>query len=150
MALARTGGGQTGSGKAYRTREFQHPGVAKAKGFAEQNLACPIKTRKISKLLDLSETHFCRIFREETGKTFLAYVNELRMGAAMQLLTGGTMRVLRMKEIANGVGFSSVSHFNHKFRQHFGVSPSQYRAKIGQGIRKSNKLSGSHADPGAP
>jgi two-component system response regulator YesN len=125
-----------------KPRDPEHLGIKEAKTFVDQHLSEQATTRAIARHVGLSEAHFCRVFRKCTGTTFLDYVHRVRIDAAKQLLTDPSLRV---KEIAHALGFRTVSHFNHKFRQHTGASPREHRAKIGQEKSKSNKLSGSPA-----
>jgi AraC-like DNA-binding protein len=61
---------------------------------------------------------------ELTKQTPMELVFEHRLGRAARLLAGGEDGV---GEIAYAVGFRSVSHFTHRFRQRFGVSPSAWK-----------------------
>ncbi len=62
---------------------------------------------------------------EQSGASFVARVNELRLKRAFALLTRFPNRPIA--EIAAQAGFSNVSHFNRLFRQRFGDSPSGVR-----------------------
>ncbi len=48
---------------------------------------------------------------------------EVRLGQAARLLAG---RMGTVSEVAYGTGFKSVSHFSRRFREHYGVTPSEY------------------------
>ena len=63
---------------------------------------------------------------EQSGTSFTAQVNELRLQRAFALLRqSGEMRI---SDIALQVGFSDLSHFNRLFRSRFGDTPSAVRA----------------------
>jgi AraC-like DNA-binding protein len=64
---------------------------------------------------------------EQSGASFVARVNELRLKRAFSLLTRFPDRPV--SAIAASVGFSNVSHFNRLFRQRFGDSPSGVRSR---------------------
>jgi AraC-like DNA-binding protein len=64
---------------------------------------------------------------EQSGASFVARVNELRLKRAFALLTRVPNRPVA--EIAAQAGFSNVSHFNRLFRQRFGDSPSGVRSR---------------------
>ena len=76
-------------------------------------------------LAGMSTSSFCRYFRRVTGKTFVEFVNELRVGRACRLLTESERPVT---EIAYTVGFGSLSNFNRRFRELRGMNPRAYRA----------------------
>ena len=57
------------------------------------------------------------------GKTISAYLRDLRMEKAAELLLGGRMKII---EIALEVGYSSPSHFTTAFREMFDCCPGLY------------------------
>lgn len=65
---------------------------------------------------------------EQSGASFVARVNELRLKRAFALLTRFPSRGIA--EIAAQAGFSNVSHFNRLFRLRFGDSPSGVRSRL--------------------
>jgi AraC-like DNA-binding protein len=67
---------------------------------------------------------FCRFFKKRTGKTFIRFLNEIRIREACRRLT--TQPDLPISEIAFACGFKNVSSFNRVFRQIMGQSPSTY------------------------
>jgi AraC-like DNA-binding protein len=64
---------------------------------------------------------------EQSGASFVARVNELRLKRAFVLLSRFPNRPV--SEVAAMAGFSNVSHFNRLFRQRFGDSPSGVRGR---------------------
>lgn len=63
-------------------------------------------------------------FKKHTGYTIVQYVGRKRMEYAAQLLSTKDYSVA---EISNMLNLSSVSYFIKKFKEQFGVTPSQYR-----------------------
>lgn len=72
----------------------------------------------------LSVYHFCRVFKQVTGSTVVAYINQLRTGKAAALLSASDMPV---RDIAAAVGWEDECYFSRCFKKWFGVSPSDYR-----------------------
>jgi transcriptional regulator GlxA family with amidase domain len=64
---------------------------------------------------------------EQSGASFVARVNELRLKRAFALLTRFPNR--SVAEIAAQAGLTNVSHFNRLFRRRFGDSPSEVRSR---------------------
>jgi AraC-like DNA-binding protein len=64
---------------------------------------------------------------EQSGASFVARVNELRLKRAFVLITRLPERPV--SGIAASAGFSNVSHFNRLFRQRYGDSPSGVRSR---------------------
>lgn len=101
--------------------------------FVEQHYPEKLTVQQAAGIVNLSEYHFCRTFKKMTGKTFVEYVNLLRINAAEQLLIHSSDPVT---EIAFNVGFGSVNYFSQMFRQYKRFSPSQCRKQNvkGQGL----------------
>ena len=74
--------------------------------------------------IGLSRAHFFSLFRRDTRVTPLVYANALRFEAAVDRLTHGTESV---GEVSDSLGFSAPGHFSRFFRQHLGITPSDYR-----------------------
>lgn len=88
---------------------------------------------ELSRQVDCSPFHLCRIFREQTGLSIHRYLNRLRLRVATDELSGGRDNMTRM---ALSLGFSSHSHFSAAFRREFGVSPSRVRRAISGGMAR--------------
>lgn len=72
----------------------------------------------------MSKANFCRIFKKETGNTFLQHLNNLRVAYAHSLLIETNMPI---QKIADKAGFSSVMHFDRIFKNTHSMSPSEFR-----------------------
>lgn len=78
----------------------------------------------LSKMADVSETTFRRLFKEQTGKTPTDFIREIRLTtAARKLLVSNEM----VSIIAYEVGFENSNYFVRTFKQAFGMTPNQYR-----------------------
>lgn len=73
-----------------------------------------------------SHTQLARKFKQHMGVTLVNYLTTVRMGNAHDYLMHSEMSIL---EISEALGYGSVSHFNHVFKEHFGITPSSYRKK---------------------
>jgi transcriptional regulator GlxA family with amidase domain len=74
--------------------------------------------------VNLSRSHFSKIFKRETGKTLTEYVEELRMNQSRMLLRTTSFSV---GEIAEMVGIDDIFYFSKLYKKHFRVSPSKDR-----------------------
>ncbi len=92
--------------------------------YIDQHLADPISLGQLASLCALSEYHFARMFRQSFGLPPHQYLLARRLTRAQSLLRGGAMP---LGEIAWLCGFSSASHFTHRFRQAMGATPGEYR-----------------------
>jgi len=92
--------------------------------FVASNYQRPILLEEVAEQIHLSPTAFCRYFKERTGKSFLQYLNQYRIGLARKLLIDSQMKI---QEIAFECGFGNLSHFNKHFKKLTGVIPKIYR-----------------------
>lgn len=115
--------------KLNQQNQRQADSIAKAKGFLADNFANPELTLKsAADYVGLNEKYFSSRFTKEAGITFSAYLTDLRMQRAKQLMMTTD---LKMYEISERVGYHNVEHFNRMFKRAMGVSPSDYRRSGG-------------------
>lgn len=93
--------------------------------YIDDNYMIPLMVEDLLRLAHLSRSHFHAVFAEETGTTFIDYLNRIRTAQAKRLLQESSLPIA---QIALGCGFSSLSHFYAVFRQHSGFAPREYRA----------------------
>src|SRR5699024_1347829 len=77
---------------------------------------------KVAKEANLTPPAFCRYFKKHTGKTFVSFLNELRINEACKKLIAPD-REIQVSEIAYKCGFNSVTNFNRVFKRLKGISP---------------------------
>ena len=94
--------------------------------YVRENTAGDLRLETVARVANFSPYHFHRIFKAIVGETLNGYVRRLRaQRAASQLIHNPTLTIT---EIAVACGYSSSSAFSREFRQHFGVSATQFRA----------------------
>jgi AraC-like DNA-binding protein len=73
--------------------------------------------------------HYLGIFfKEQTGVSIRDYINQFKLHLIEHRLQYSS---LSLKEIANELGFTDLSHLNKFFRTHRKMSPSAYRKQVG-------------------
>jgi AraC family transcriptional regulator len=87
--------------------------------------------RCMAKESGLSRAHFYRLFESSTQITPHVYVNLLRMEMAVRSVIDGDDS---LHSVSDGLGFSAQSHFTRFFRDHAGVSPSEFRQVSRMGL----------------
>jgi AraC-like DNA-binding protein len=100
--------------------------IAKARKYIHANLDQPLPLGAVARQAGLSESHFCRLFKEATGLTLTDYVNRCRIEWAKRELLRPEARV---SEIAFLVGYQSLSQFNRSFARIVGQAPTVYRRR---------------------
>lgn len=71
--------------------------------------------------------HLSRIFSQQTGKSFSAYLNDYRMERAKALLLD---RTLTVQEIGEKVGIPNGKYFGDAFKKWCGMPPREYRQMV--------------------
>lgn len=93
---------------------------------------CTVK--KLAKELYLSVSRTGHLVKEECGENFHVLLNLERIGRAKRLLLTSD---LLLEQIAERVGFYSVSYFSRIFRQYEKVTPGKYRRQSWDKIQES-------------
>lgn len=75
-----------------------------------------------------SARHLARLFKQQHGVSYTAYLRELRMHKGADLLRRTTSQVQR---IAARVGYGDPLRFISHFRARFNLSPREFRRKFG-------------------
>ena len=93
-----------------------------------------ITLRELASACNVSEAHFCRLFRQITSATPMQYLTDLRLSRSAQLLQRTDRSV---SEIAWETGFESPGYFCRRFKEKYGVSPRQLRRRKGENENES-------------
>ena len=114
--------GESGdSGGALREQPFE--GLA---NFLKDNLHRDISVEEMAGVMNLSRSHFTRLFSGEMGMSPRMYLEDLRLKTAMGLLFKERISV---KETAALCGISDVNYFCRLFKKRYGISPGKYKEK---------------------
>ena len=82
-----------------------------------------------------SDAYFCKIFKKFFNRSFIVYLNELRIEKAKQMLEDAMRNI---KDISSEVGYRDANYFAKVFKRITGVTPSDYR---GMALQKKQKQS---------
>lgn len=93
-------------------------------GHIQRNLKNDIHQPEVAAMIGMSPSSFSRFFKKSTGKSFVDYINEVRINEACRLLVDTDMPVA---DVCFEVGFSSLSNFNRWFSRITNVTPREYR-----------------------
>ncbi|MEM7626710.1 MAG: AraC family transcriptional regulator [Planctomycetota bacterium] len=95
--------------------------------WAAEHYTQPLRQTEAAATAHLSPSSFSRFFKRMTGRTFVAYLHELRIAEACRQLTDPQRPIT---DICFACGFENLSNFNRTFRRLRGVSPRNYRKQI--------------------
>jgi len=85
--------------------------------------------------LNMKPTYFSRVFKQSTGRSFVEFVNRLRISKSCELLADGHTPVT---DVCFESGFNNISNFNRRFQQLKGMTPSDYRRLAVQRLTEQN------------
>ncbi len=95
--------------------------INKAVAFIKQHYTEALSLRDVAAYLSINSSYLCRIFKKDTGKTIVTYINDLKLAKVKMLLE---QEGLSLKEIAIDMGFQNYNYFYMLFKEKFGISPS--------------------------
>lgn len=103
-------------------------GVAAALKFLQREHHRTITLQELADEAKMSLFHFTRRFRETTGFTPMEYLEKFRIRRAQELLVN--QADMRLREIAEAVGYEDPAYFSRVFRRRAGVSAREYRQRM--------------------
>jgi AraC-like DNA-binding protein len=95
--------------------------------FTIDNFQEPIMLNDVAATAGMSVPAFCSYFKKCTKKTYIDFLNEIRIGHACKLLIDTQKTVL---DIAFDSGFNTLANFNKQFLKMKQLTPSAYRKKF--------------------
>lgn len=93
------------------------------KHYLDPNFSCA----ELSAISNISNTYYTKIFIEKFGVTPKKYVTTRKLEHARELLHSTPLSVTEISDIS---GFTSLYNFSRAFKNHFGISPENYRNSI--------------------
>lgn len=98
--------------------------VSMVEEYLRANYKKDISMQDAARAVNYSEPYFCKMFKQQFGLSFTAYLMEYRVEEAKKLLRQPDVNV---KEIGLRVGYPDSTYFARVFRRVTGESPSEYR-----------------------
>ena len=111
-------------GYTLRTDHVGEDRMLRINKYITRNCTQEITIEQVASVAGMNTTAFCRYYKQKTGKTFVHFLNELRIGHACRFLRHGSQPIQNISEEA---GFNNISNFNRQFRKITGKSPKEYR-----------------------
>jgi AraC family transcriptional regulator len=94
------------------------------KRYIREHLDEPLSREVLAAVAGFSVPHFHRVFKTCAGENIARYVLWERMERAGRKLRMGAVDIT---EVALAAGYNSHAAFSKAFKQHFGLSPSEFR-----------------------
>ncbi|WP_298237744.1 helix-turn-helix transcriptional regulator [uncultured Algibacter sp.] len=93
--------------------------------YTMNNFQKEISLNTISEVANMTKNAFCKYFKKRTNKTYVQFLNELRIEHACKLLLSN--KDLSVIQIAEQAGFNNMSNFNRQFKNLKNTSPSEFK-----------------------
>ncbi|MFE0674796.1 GlxA family transcriptional regulator [Streptomyces sp. NPDC058867] len=129
-------GGQTQYLAAPVPQDGQDERLAEVLAWAREHLHEPLPVVELARRAVMSKRSFARRFTAATGTTPHAWLRELRLSRAEELLETTDLPV---EEVARRVGYGSASVLREQFVRRRGVPPRSYRRAFARGDRSSRR-----------
>lgn len=101
--------------------------ISEAISYIDNNFSSnDINLEKVAERVNLSANYLSRLFKEQTGKSFIEYMTEKRLEKARELCITTNLKVY---EIAEKVGYSDWRYFTKVYKKHFGSSLFDLKSK---------------------
>ena len=100
--------------------ESEREKIREACAILEQNLDQPLTIPELARKVAINECYLKKGFKALVGKTIHDYQQDLRIARAKELLQ---KQGLSVTEVANTMGYSSISHFSTAFKRVTGMKP---------------------------
>ncbi len=98
--------------------------------YIDSNLNKNCSLQQLAKEMKMNANYLGQVFKRETGETFSAYVTELRIERAKQMLQDEDATI---GDVSAALGFNDYFYFLKTFKRVMGITPKQYRQSLGNG-----------------
>lgn len=82
---------------------------------------------KLSKMFGYHPKYLSTLIKSKTGKSFKCIQLEQRLNVSCSLLKNTNQNI---QDIANSIGIQNLNFFYNKFKEHYGMSPNEYRQHL--------------------
>ena len=98
--------------------------LKKILSYMKEHFAEKITIEEVSEITSLSESRFMTFFKNQTGTSFIKYLNDYRLEAAAEQLLQ-TRKAITQIALENG--FENISYFVRAFKSKYNCTPHEYR-----------------------
>ncbi|AYF79290.1 helix-turn-helix domain-containing protein [Nocardia yunnanensis] len=124
VVFARRPGGQAQFSAQLRTQPARTPAIRAVQQWLPDHLDADLAVAALAERAGMSERHFARAFRLETGSTPAAFIEDLRVEAARRLLESTELTI---GAIARQVGYRHGETLHRVFTRRMATTPERYR-----------------------
>ena len=104
-----------------------HDLVQRALQYVQEHIYMDISQENTANHLYVSPSYLSRIFRKQTGESYVQHVTRLKMEKAIELLKDPQYRAYQVGEM---LGYNTPKYFAKLFQAYTGMTPTAYRKKV--------------------
>ncbi|MFE3756506.1 GlxA family transcriptional regulator [Nocardia tengchongensis] len=130
VVFTRRPGGQAQFSAQLRSQPARTPAIRAVQQWLPDHLGAELTVSELAARAGMSERHFARAFRTETGCTPAAFVEDLRVEAARRLLESTELTI---GAIARQVGYRHGETLHRVFTRRLATTPERYRQHFAMG-----------------
>lgn len=101
--------------------------IQNAVEYMKEHYSEKISLSDIAQQVNMSDKYFCKLFKEQTGETFVGCLTNIRIQAAREMLAKTNMKTY---EVAEKAGFGDYHHFCKTFKKITGKTPTEIRTTV--------------------
>ncbi|MBO2945698.1 response regulator transcription factor [Paenibacillus sp. F411] len=109
------------------SREDMHTVMEKARSYIQEHYQKDLSIEEVSEYSHLSISHFCTLFKQSSGYTFVEYLTLCRIEKAKHILRNTSVKVY---QVAPLVGYQDPRYFTQVFKKVTGHTPTEYRESV--------------------
>ncbi|MEK3720621.1 response regulator transcription factor [Paenibacillus sp. FSL H8-0034] len=111
----------------YESQQFKSS-IKKVCDYIDEHYYENFTLARLADMSHMSVSYFSMLFKKTTGQTCINYLNLVRLQKAKELLQEPDLKIY---EIADMVGYTSLPYFNRIFKQIVTITPFEYRKRLG-------------------
>jgi transcriptional regulator GlxA family with amidase domain len=100
--------------------------VERFNAWVRDHMAEKFRLADLAEALSVSKSHLSHAYKDLTGESPMRAVRRMRLDQARQLIAHTTST---LDQIARETGFADAYHLSHRFKDHFGIPPSELRGE---------------------
>lgn len=106
------------------TIETHQSMIEQVEAFLHENYHRDLSLEEVAESVHLTPHYFSKLFKKQTGQTFIDYVTNLRIEKAKELLCDEQRNI---KEVCYDVGYKDPNYFSRVFKKWTNLTPKEYR-----------------------
>lgn len=128
LMLCRQAAGLPIPQSAVRPQQGENAIIRRAQQYISAHLREKLSVTLVAKRIDVSPSYMTALFHKHLGISPGEYIRRAKLQESKLLIQEG---ILNFTEIAAALEYSTVHHFSRQFKEHFGITPTQYAKGVG-------------------